>query len=198
MKKKIIGLCGGSGSGKGMVGNFFSENGYLTVDTDKVYRDLTTKSSSCLDALVCEFGKEILTAEGILDRRKLSEIVFSNKEKHARLNEITHKFVLGRVRKIINESQDSYRGFVVDAPLLYESGFDKSCDFVVAVVADLEKRLDRIVVRDSIPRDAALKRIRSQISDDDLMAKADFVIENNSGLDSLKLETKKIIKKIQG
>ena len=197
MDKKIIGLCGGSGSGKGTVGKIFAENGYLVIDTDKVYRDLTDKSSQCLDALTQEFGAEILNFDGSLNRKELAALVFSDKEKHTRLNEITHKFVLERVIEIINLSERcKYKGFIVDAPMLYESGFDKKCDFVVAVVSDIETRITRIIQRDNITRDSAIKRISAQIPDTDLVKKVDFVIDNNSDLDSLKSKVCEIIKKI--
>ena len=194
---KIIGLCGGSGSGKGIVASFFAENGYLTIDTDKVYREVTDKSSNCLDALVCEFGPEILNIDGSLNRKWLGEIVFSDKKKLSALNTITHRFILDRVRTIINDSANvKYKGFVVDAPLLYESGFDKECDFVVAVLANIDIRIDRIVVRDGISREAAIKRISSQITDERLRTLADFTVENNGNLLALREEVNEIIRKI--
>ena len=197
MIKKIIGLCGGSGSGKGTVGKTFSDNGYLVIDTDKVYRELTDTSSPCLLALIDEFGREILNSNGGLDRKKLASVVFSNRKKHTRLNEISHKFVLREVREKISTSLDKYCGAVVDAPMLYESGFDKECDCVLAVICDREARIERIILRDNIPRDAAIKRIDSQITDAELISKADFVIENNSDLNSLKLQVEDIIKKLK-
>lgn len=197
MIKKIIGLCGGSGSGKGTVGKTFSDNGYLVIDTDKVYRELTDTSSPCLLALIDEFGREILNSNGGLDRKKLASVVFSDRKKHTRLNEISHKFVLREVREKISTSLDKYCGAVVDAPMLYESGFDKECDCVLAVICDREARIERIILRDNIPRDAAIKRIDSQITDAELISMADFVIENNSDLNSLKLQVEDIIKKLK-
>lgn len=193
----IIGLCGGSGSGKGIVGSFFSKNGYLTIDTDRVYREITDNSSACLDALVCAFGAEILTSDGNLNRKALAEIVFSDKKKLDNLNSITHRFILERVREIINESKnEGYLGFVVDAPLLYESGFDKECNVVVAVVADFNTRIDRIVIRDGISKEAAAKRINSQSSDEFISSRADFIIVNNGDVKALEQSVNEIIKKI--
>ena len=194
---RVIGLCGGSGSGKGVVGSFFTKHGYLTIDTDKVYREITDNTSHCLDALVCEFGAEILNSEGKLNRQRLGQMVFSDKEKLNTLNAITHKFILERVRSIINDSENnSYIGFVVDAPLLYESGFDKECDVVVAVVCDVGTRVARIVARDGISSTAALKRINSQTSDNQISALADFTIENNGDTKKLEHDVTEIIRKI--
>ena len=192
---KIIGLCGGSGSGKGAAGNIFSKNGYLTIDTDKVYRDITDNKSKCLDALICEFGAEILNSNGTLDRQSLGKIVFNDKKKLKTLNEISHKFILSRVREIISEAKaEDYVGVIVDAPLLYESGFDKECDLVVAVICDREIRINRIMSRDSISREAAIKRIDTQIQDSLLSAKADFVIVNNKDLEALEAQVTDIIR----
>ena len=143
MSLKIIGLCGGSGSGKGAVGNIFSKNGYFVIHTDKVYRDITDNRSTCLDALVCEFGPDILNSNGTLDRKELGKIVFCDSKKLKNLNEISHSFILRRVREMISEAKKfEYSGVIVDAPLLYESGFDKECDVVIAVTCDKETRIN--------------------------------------------------------
>ena len=193
----VIGLCGGSGSGKGLVGRILSEFGYFHIDTDKVYRDLTDNKSFCLDALVCEFGADILTDRGALDRKKLAEIVFNDWSKLKILNEITHSFILDRVREIIRDPKnDHYRGFVVDAPLLYESGFNKECDFTIAVTADAKTRIERVIKRDKITAEAAEKRIKSQTSDEYISALSDYTIENNGDCESLKAQLINILGKL--
>lgn len=198
MSLKIIGLCGGSGSGKGAVGNIFSKNGYLTIDTDKVYRDITDNKSKCLDALICEFGAEILNSNATLDRKALGKIVFNDKKKLRMLNDISHAFILQRVREIIKEAESlNYCGVVVDAPLLYESGFHKECDAVVAVIADRDIRIKRIVARDLIDEESAIKRIDSQISDNELSARADYTIVNNEGLAVLEARVTDFIKRFE-
>ena len=197
MSFKVIGLCGGSGSGKGAASAFFSKRGYLAIDTDMVYRELTEKRSACLDALVSEFGEKILNLEGGLDRKSLGAIVFSDKEKLNRLNLITHKFILDEVRRRIEKARiGGFCGALVDAPLLYESGFDKECDAVVLMIADLEVRIARIIERDGISRDAAIMRINSQKKDDELLPIVDFVIENNGERERLDRQVSDIISKI--
>ena len=194
---KIIGLCGGSGSGKGFVGSFFTKNGYLVIDTDKVYRDITDNSSQCLDALVCEFGADIINDKGGLDRKRLAGLVFSDKNKLKILNAITHRFILDRVRSIIqNSASDGYAGFIVDAPLLFESGFDKECDLTICVIADEKIRIERIINRDGISYEAAKARINSQISNDELINKCTYSIENNSTDQKLRNEVADLYKTI--
>ena len=198
MDFKVIGLCGGSGSGKGVVGSLFSAHGYIAIDTDKVYREITDNKSHCLDALVCEFGGTILTKNASLDRRKLAGIVFSDKEKLKKLNAITHKYILDEVRNIINTAKcEGYSGALVDAPLLYESGFYKECDVVIAVIADKQVRISRIIERDSISREEAERRINSQLSDEILCTRVDYVIENNGALEEIKECVSNIVFKLQ-
>ena len=198
MKIKVIGLCGGSGSGKGAVCSILAKFGYLTVDTDKVYRTLTDKKTKCLEALVSEFGNAILNENGTLDRRKLAGIVFLDADKLKKLNFIAHKFVLDEVRAIILGAEgDGFSGVIVDAPLLFESGFDAECDFVVAVVADRQIRIQRIIDRDGITEEEAIRRIDSQKTDSELRALVDFVVENNGNLEELNCELIKLLNKLK-
>ncbi len=186
---KVIGLCGGSGSGKGAVSAFFEKLGFCHIDADAIYRTLTSGPSDCLDALSAEFGKDILTINGALDRRRLASIVFESEgaeKKRKTLNKISHKFVLNKIREEIAISRSRGKiGALVDAPLLFESGFDSECDKIVCVVADIDIRIKRIIDRDGISEDAALARINSQISDESLKAKSDYVIVNNGSLAEL-------------
>lgn len=195
---KVIGLCGGSGSGKGTVASLFAEHGFLHIDADEVYHRLTSRKTPCLDELIREFGDGIITAEGALDRRALAEIVFSGQNVNARerLNAISHAHVLREIRRIIKDADGKYSAVLVDAPLLFESGFDAECDLVVAVVVPREERIRRIIARDNITKEAAASRIDAQISDSELTSRADFVIKNDSDIDNLKSAVHDLIAKI--
>ena len=85
---------------------------------------------------------------------------------------------------------------IVDAPVLFESGFDSECDLVIGVVANVETRISRIVLRDRISREAAIARINSQMTDDELVSRCDFIINNDSDFDSLEIEVRFIVNKI--
>ena len=193
----VIGLCGGSGSGKGAVSSILSEYGILPIDTDKVYHELTSAKSDCLDALTDEFGAEILDGQGRLDRRKLAAIVFSDTTRLQVLNSIAHFYVLREVRRMITEAQGKYFAVLVDAPLLFESGFHKECDIIVAVSADISVRIDRIMQRDGIDEEAAEKRLSNQISDAELRERSNYIIENNGSLSELRANVESMIKKIK-
>lgn len=187
---KVIGLCGGSGSGKGMVCRIFAEKNIPCIDTDAVYRELTSQPGPCLYALAEEFGKEIITEGGFLNREYLRKIVFgqeNSETKLKRLNEISHNYILEETRRrLIGYENDGALIAIVDAPVLFESGFDSECDVVVSVIADREIRIDRIMNRDSVTRDAAEKRIDAQLSDKEIISRSDFVIYNNSDIDTLR------------
>ena len=187
---RIIGLTGPSGAGKGAVGARLIARSIPVIDTDRVYHELLVPPSACLDALVEAFGEQIRTADGQLDRTVLAALVFgvdeAAKERHLTLNRISHRFVIERTGELL----DAYRQSgvplaVIDAPLLLEAGMDAICDVVVAVLAEEETRLARLLARDGKSREALLARLRSQPDDDFYRSRADFVIENNRDPDAL-------------
>ncbi len=197
---KVIGLCGGSGSGKGEVGKLFCMNNIPVIDTDAVYHVITAENSPCLSELAEYFGKDIIDRNGALNRKRLAELVFSSGdgEKLNALNKITHKHILKRTRELLTSfSSLGYEFAVVDAPLLYESGFDSECDIIVSVIADKPRRIERIVARDSISREAAEKRISLQTDDAFLIANSDFVIPNNGTFDELSEQFNIVFEKIK-
>ena len=194
---KVVGLCGGSGVGKGYCSALFFECGIPAIDTDKVYHDLVSSGSDCLDELIAYFGKSIVSDSGALDRRELSRIVFSDKSALAELNRITHKHILAKTRDMIAEFEKTgYRAVLIDAPLLFESGFDKECDLILGVVADDAVRIARITKRDGITETAANKRISSQLTNDEIAKKCDYVIVNNGECDTLLDEIRALAEKI--
>lgn len=197
---KIIGLTGPSGSGKGELCSILEKFGIFCIDTDRVYHQLLVPPSDCLNELSSHFGSQILKADGTLDRAALAKTVFApgaNSELDA-LNTITHKYVLGKAREMIAEfSKQGASAVIVDAPALYESGFDKECDFCVAVIANKAIRADRIMLRDGISRDAAEKRINAQKNDSFYTERARIVIYNDSDTAELYKQALEILKALE-
>ena len=191
---KVIGMCGGSGAGKGTVCSIFAELGIKSIDTDKLYHDIISRDSECTLELISFFGDSVYAAPGI-DRRALRDIVFSSEENLAQLNMITHKHILAQVRSIIN-SERCAEGIIIDAPLLFESGFDKECDTTVCVLADEEIRIKRIIQRDGLTPDAARRRIASQIQNAELIKRCEYSIENNSTEEELRENIAELYKKM--
>ena len=196
---KIVGLCGGSGSGKGEVARMLREANYLHLDADAVYHELVSCDSPCLRELAREFGSDIIAPGGALDRPKLAQMVFADGagERLQRLNTITHTYVLDEIRNRIAGSEGKYAAAIVDAPLLFESGFNTECDLVVSVIASREARIARIVERDGVTSEQAARRIDAQLDDEFLRSHSNIVIENNHGLDALASKVDKIIEMIK-
>ena len=192
---KVIGLCGGSGSGKGTVSTVFSDLGIPSIDTDAVYREMTRSDSPCMQALAKAFGYDIVADGGGLERSKLASIVFGDHEKLSMLNSISHQYILAETRRrLASYKSEGYKAAIVDAPVLFESGFDSECDIVICVISDPDLRVKRIIERDGISQDAALKRLSNQIPNEELVSRCDYVIYNNSGIDELKAQISEIYK----
>ena len=196
---KIIGLAGGSGSGKSTVCKLFAKNGFAFINTDELYHALTKTPTPCLDDLVHEFGREILNEEFYsLNRKKLADIVFNNPEKLKKLNKIAHYHILRETEEIIaSYPTGKYFGVLVDAPLLFESGFDKKCDFVISVIADEDLRIKRITERDGISVEKATERIKNQATDEFLKKNSRFLIVNDGDFDALEKSVNEISEKIK-
>ena len=189
MFMKVIGLCGGSGSGKSAVSRLFAKFNIPSIDTDQVYREITSQDSECMRALVSAFGASVKNSDGSLNREKMRELVFfgsDGTENRMKLNKITHTFVLAETeRRIEKYALEGKAAAIADVPLMFESGFDKKCDVLVAVIADDDIRISRIMQRDGISEDQARARIAVQLSSDDLSARVDYVIENNLDIEHL-------------
>ena len=186
----IIGLCGRSGSGKTTVCRAFEKYGIKSVDTDQVYRDLTAPSdgrpSPLVRAIADNFGDGVIFADGSLDRRALAAAVFGegNSERLTTLNSITHGPILDRSMELARQYfAEGAVGVIVDAPALFESGFDKKCDKIICVSAPDEVLVRRITARDGISEEAAMRRLSSQRSDSELRKRAHIVIENDGKAD---------------
>ena len=191
---KFIGLTGPSGAGKGEVSRLLSELGAYHFDCDKIYHDLLVPPSPCLDELRENFGDEIFLENGELNRKALATIVFSEDGRQTKLpilNSITHKYVLKEVQKQV-EKLEGYKAFTVDAPTLFESGFDSQCDVIISVLADKKTRIERIIAREGLDREAAEARINAQPDDSFYSERSDYVIYNNGDLEALEKELKRI------
>lgn len=197
----VIGLTGQSGAGKGEVCRIFNEYGIKSIDTDAVYHGLLIPPSECIDELAMFFGTRILDENGAVNRKALASIVFApeSQDKLEALNKITHKFILGETEKNIRMfEQEGCRAVAVDAPLLFESGFDKKCDSIVSVIAPQETRLERIIKRDAIDRERALARLRSQNDDNFYITRSNHIIKNDGDIGNLKKQVAMVVQKIFG
>ena len=182
----IIGLCGSSGSGKGYVCNKFADFGIGFIDTDKVYRETVLVNQKCVEELTNTFGVDILE-DGRVSKKRLASIVFEGedaKNKLNYLNEITHKYIRIETELLIRDfEKNGYFAVLIDAPVLFESSFDKMCDVTICVTAPYEEKIARIMKRDGISKEKAVARLNSQLSDKELRKKCTYAIDNSDGCD---------------
>ena len=198
----LVGLCGRSGSGKGYVASLFARYGIPSVDTDAVYREMTSSSrkpSACMEELSARFGKEIVLPDNSLNRPLLREMVFGGDGQALRdLNRISHAHILRESRKRARRLYREGSGIVlIDAPLLYESGFDAECECVVAVTAPEDEMIRRITERDGITEKEARTRLESQIPAEELVKRADFVIGNDVTKRTLMKRVRNVVTKLE-
>ena len=184
----FYGLTGGTGSGKSTVAEYLRKFGCEVVDADIIAREVTAKGSPVLDDLAKEFGADILDENGELIRKKLGSIVFGDEEKLAKLNEIMRVALDTRFREALDTaaSKRLYSKVFFDAPALFETKREHFVDKIWVVAADRETRIARIMKRDGISREEVLKRMESQLPDDEKMRRADLVIHNDGTLEDLK------------
>ncbi|HSD07056.1 dephospho-CoA kinase [Flavobacterium sp.] len=174
---KIIGLTGGIGSGKTTVANEFASRGIPVYITDLEAKKLM-QSDYVLKEIRNEFGDTVFDND-VLVKEKLSEIVFNDPEKLARLNNIVHPEVKRHFKQWLSEHENE--PFVIyESAILFESGSYKDCDFIINVTAPIELRIERVITRDKTTREKVLDRMKNQWNDAEKSAKSDFVIENIS------------------
>lgn len=177
---KIIGITGPSGSGKTLLTEEISKLGIPTVNADELYHSMLKPPSECLDAIRLNFGDGVFNCKGELDRTALSKIVFSDNEKLNLLNATVLGMVLDKIRQKIKEFESNGDDIAaVDAPTLIESGFNKECDTVIAVLCPAEKRIARISERDGISREQATARIKAQKDDEFYINHSDYTVRND-------------------
>lgn len=192
---KKIGLTGGIGTGKSTVSSYLEEKGIPVIDADIVSRQVTEKGSPALSDIAEEFGPEVITEEGELDRKLLGEIVFSDPDKRKALNGIVHKSIMDSIDRQLDSLENSgeHPLAVVDAALLIETGLDKKMDEVWVVVTEKDIRIQRIMKRDDVTADLAEKKIDSQLSDEERIKKADAVLDNSGTVEELLKQMDKLL-----
>ena len=182
-----VGLTGGIGSGKSAVAAELAAHGAVVIDADAIAREVVEPGTPGLAAVVDEFGEEVLTPEGRLDRARLGEIVFADEERLARLNAIVHPLVGERSARLMEEAEASGTKVVVyDVPLLVENDLGSLYDVVVVVDAPDEVRVERVATGRGMPRDQVWARIRAQADRKTRLAAADLVIDNSGTFEELR------------
>ncbi len=194
---KVIGLTGGIGSGKSTVTWCLSELGAVVLDADKIGHEVFKPDTGAWHEVVAVFGRQVLNADGEIDREKLGEIVFSNPEALSRLNQIMHPRMYDLIKARIEEyRRQGVNVVVLEAALLIEADWISLVDEVWVVVASEAVVLNRLKEQRGLAEKETLARIRSQLSADERIKHADVVINNNGNPDELKAKVKELWEKL--
>lgn len=175
--KKLIGLTGKTGAGKSTVSKMLEGFGAFIIDGDKVAREVLNLSPDLELKLKAAFGSDIYE-NGVLLRKELAKRAFSSHENTELLNSIFHPVINKRLFELLNEAFKTHSVAVVDAAAVIESGFYKSCDCLITVYAPESIRLERIMRRDSLTKEEAMRRINAQKDDEFYFSKSDIIINN--------------------
>lgn len=186
-----VGLTGSIGVGKTFVASVFIELGCHVLDADLTAREVVMPGTPGLQAIVQEFGEEVLNTDGTLDRKQLGALVFADENRRQRLNHILHPFIIARQDEILREwEREDPKGIgIVDAALMIESGGYKRFDKLIVVHCRPEVQLERLMLRDKLSREEAERRINSQMPQEEKQKFADYLIDTSDGFDLTRART---------
>jgi dephospho-CoA kinase len=195
---KVIGLTGNIACGKSVVASMFEELGARVIDADRISRLVVELGKPVWKEIVERFGEEVLNSDGTIDRKKLGETVFRDKEKREELNRITHPRIVGRIKEILEEYRKEGAGVViVEAALILEKGGMKPIiSNLIVVTADIEAQITRLIRRGGFSRQEALSRINSQMPISEKVKHATYVIDNSRTLEETRKQVEEVWKKI--
>ena len=181
---KIIGITGGTGSGKSVLSAELGQLGAKVIDADQIAREVSKKGGAAFEEIVRKFGTEILDEQGEIDRKTLGDIVFADSGKLELLESITHKHIFEKMRKeVLTSDKDTV---VLDVPLLFQCDFPIKCDMTVAVIADDGVRIKRIMDRDCISEAEARARMKNQLTNEEYRSLADVCFKNEGDIETIK------------
>ncbi|TZE82333.1 dephospho-CoA kinase [Calorimonas adulescens] len=195
---KVIGLTGGIASGKSTVSNILREMGAYVIDADEISREIIKKGSEAWKEIIDYYGNDILLPDGEIDRKKLGNIVFADKEKLDKLNAITHPRIIQRIKEIIDAEKEKgkERAVILDAAILIEMGLQNMVDEVWVVSIDKDKQIKRLIERDKLSYEDAMNRIRMQMPLSEKVKYADYVIDNSKDIGYIRKQISKLWERV--
>ena len=193
-----VGLTGGIGSGKSTASRYFESLGAFVLDADEEAKKLITSNETVQHELISEFGTDIIDGTGRVDKNKLSRVAFQDEDHQQLLNSVVHPYIFNLIDKEFNRVfNDKKHGvFIVDAALIYETGFDAHLDYVIVVTAHLKNRMERALGRKTLSREEILKRVGFQWPEEEKVNMADFVVHNDGTEAKLQKNIESLIKKL--
>src|SRR6266849_5045440 len=194
-----VGLTGSIAVGKSFVLGVLAELGGHVLDADATAREVVARGTPGMKAVIAAFGEDIVNSDGTLDRARLGAIVFADETKRLKLNSILHPFIIAAQDEQMRqwEKEDPQGIAVVDAALMIESGGYRRFDKLIVVHCRPEVQLDRLISRDGLSPQEAAKRIAAQMSQEEKMKHADFLIDTSEGFESAREQTEIVFRGLQ-
>ena len=189
-----IGMTGGIGSGKNQVADIFNQLGFYTIDSDISSRKVMEKGEAAYEKIVSFFGSDILDKNGSILRKKLGDIVFSDKAKLKTLENIVHPAIYEYERKERSKiyGKDDKAVVITHAALIIESGSIDKYDALIVISCPDELQVERVMQRDNFSEEKARNIVAHQMPNEERLKYADFIIDNSSTLDDLYNEVKRV------
>ena len=190
----VLGLTGNIGCGKSSVSNIFMQKGIDVVDADIVARQIFD-DKELLNKVFLTFGEGIKNEDGSLNRKALGNIVFNDDQKLVILNGLTHPKIKEKILNKINEIRNIGKSLVViDAALLIEGGYLDILDKLIVITCKESIQISRIQLRDNLTKEQAISRMNSQMSQDEKIKYADYIIDNSGDTNNLKHKAEELIR----
>jgi dephospho-CoA kinase len=186
-----VGLTGSIAVGKSYVASVFAELGSHVLDADETAREVVLPGAPGLEAVVKEFGEDVLNTDGTLNRKYLGTLIFADEEKRQKLNHILHPFIIARQDEIMREweREDPDGIGIIDAALMIESGGYRRFDKLIVVHCRPEVQLERLMLRNGLSREEAQARIDAQMPQAEKQKYADFLIDTSDGFEPTRTRT---------
>ncbi len=193
-----VGLTGSIATGKSFVSKVLAELGCHLIDADETAREVVMPGSPALQRVAAEFGSEMLSDDGTLDRAKLGAVVFADAARLKVLNAILHPYIIAKQDECLREREavDPDGIAVVDAALMIESGGYKRFDKLIVVHCDGEVQLQRLMTRNNLSREEAARRIGAQMPQDEKVKFADYLIDTTAGFEPARIQTMAVYEKL--
>ena len=189
----VLGITGGIGSGKSTVSGILREKGLLVLDADEISKKVTEPGGKAIPAIAEEFGPRAVGANGVMNRKAVSSIVFSDKKKLDELSSIIHRYVFEEMEEQVEkEKEKGTKCVVLDVPIPVRR-FTDMCDQIWVVTCDKDVRLARLAKR-GLEKEEAQRRIDMQMSDDEYCDLGDYSIDNSWDMESLNDKVGRLIK----
>ncbi|MFL5766939.1 MAG: dephospho-CoA kinase [Actinomycetota bacterium] len=188
----LVGLTGGIGAGKSTAAAMLDARGATVIDADDLARRAVRSGTPAFDRIVDTFGRDVVGADGELDRAGLAAIVFADPDRRRELERITHPEVARLLREALEPLRSTDAVVVYASPLMVESGMTQACDVVVVVVAPADEQLRRVGEQRGMAATDVRARMAAQASDDERAAAADVILDNGGSIEELEAQVDRL------